>query len=125
MGAESHRDVYAWLAVAVLIAAARLAIWHAYRHASRVTQYWRWSTASVCGALGAGLLWGGGSVLLLPEPETYQLFWVFVIGGCAPAPRRSTMRTSRPSFRSSCPPAPPWRSGLLWRAQGAAPRPPP
>jgi signal transduction histidine kinase len=88
LGAEDHRDVYAWLAVTMLIAAVRLALWHAYRNASWASAQYRrcWSMASACGALGAGLLWGGGSILLLPEPETYQLFWVFVIGGmCAGA----------------------------------------
>ena len=87
MGAEEHRRVYAWLVVTVLIAAARLALWRAFRRVSLAsTQLGRWSAASVCGALGAGLLWGGGSVLLLPESETSQLFWVFLIGGmCAGA----------------------------------------
>ena len=38
------------------------------------------------GALSAGLLRGTGSVLLLPEQDIFQLFWVFLIGGmCAGA----------------------------------------
>jgi signal transduction histidine kinase len=87
VGTEGYRRVYAWLAVTVLIAAARLALWRAYRHIRLAsTQYRLWSAASACGAFAAGLLWGGGSVLLLPASETYQLFWVFLIGGmCAGA----------------------------------------
>jgi signal transduction histidine kinase len=87
MGTEDDRRVYVWLAVTVLIAATRLALWLAYCHVrSASIQYGPWSAASTCGALAAGLLWGGGSVLLLPVSETYQLFWVFLIGGmCAGA----------------------------------------
>jgi signal transduction histidine kinase len=87
VGTEEHRRVYVWLAVTVLIAAARLALWRAYCHVRLASaQYRLWSMASACGAFAAGLLWGGGSVLLLPASETYQLFWVFLIGGmCAGA----------------------------------------
>jgi signal transduction histidine kinase len=87
MGVEEHRRVYAWLAATVLFAAARLALWWTYRGSSpALTQLGRWTAASACGAFGAGLLWGGGSVLLLPQSETYQMFWVFLIGGmCAGA----------------------------------------
>ncbi len=87
VGTEVHRRVYVWLALTVLIAAARLALWRAYCHVRLASaQYRLWSVASACGAFAAGLLWGGGSVLLLPASETYQLFWVFLIGGmCAGA----------------------------------------
>jgi signal transduction histidine kinase len=87
MGAEEHQRVYAWLAATVVFAGARLALWWTYRGSSPAsTRLGRWSAASACGAFGAGLLWGGGSVLLLPQSETYQMFWVFLIGGmCAGA----------------------------------------
>jgi signal transduction histidine kinase len=87
MGAEEHQRVYAWLAATVVFAGARLALWWTYRGSSPAsTRLGRWSAASACGALGAGLLWGVGSVLLLPQSETYQMFWVFLIGGmCAGA----------------------------------------
>lgn len=84
---EQDRRAYAWLAVAVLVAAARLALWWAFQRATSAhAQHGRWSLASACGAFAAGLVWGGGSVLLFPQSETYQLFWVFLIGGmCAGA----------------------------------------
>jgi len=87
MAAEQDRRVIAWLAVTVLVAAARLAVLRAYRRAMPApAQYRRWSAASACGALAAGMVWGGGSVLLFPESDTYQLFWMFLIGGmCAGA----------------------------------------
>lgn len=87
MATEPARGIYAWLAVAVLVTAARLALWWAHRHARpRPGQYRRWALASTCGALAAGVLWGVGSVLLLPKSEIDQLFWVFLIGGmCAGA----------------------------------------
>lgn len=79
--------MFAWLAVIVLVAAARLVLLRAYRRAMPApAQYRRWAIASACGALAAGLLWGGGSILLFPPSQAYQLFWVFVIGGmCAGA----------------------------------------
>ncbi|MBV1796509.1 ATP-binding protein [Siccirubricoccus sp. G192] len=78
---------YTWLGAAVLVAAARLAAWWAYRRAGpAIAQHRRWSATSICGALAAGLLWGGGSVLLFPQTEIHQLFWAFVIAGmCAGA----------------------------------------
>ena len=84
---EPVRWVYAWFALAVLVTAGRLALWWAHRHAGPTPeQYRRWALASTCGALASGLLWGGGSVLLLPNSEIDQLFWVFLIGGmCAGA----------------------------------------
>lgn len=87
LAAGQGRGAYAWLALSILVAAARLAVWRAYRHAAPApAQYRRWALASTCGAFAAGLLWGGGSFLLFPEGEIYQLFWVFLIAGmCAGA----------------------------------------
>ena len=87
VAAEQDRRAYAWLAAVVLVAAARLALWRAFRRATQGhAQHPRWSLGSACGAFAAGLVWGGGSVLLFPQSETYQLFWAFLIGGmCAGA----------------------------------------
>ena len=87
VAAEQDRRAYAWLAIVVLVTAARLALWRAFRRAPQASaQHRRWSLASACGAFAAGLVWGGGSVLLFPQSETYQLFWAFLIGGmCAGA----------------------------------------
>ena len=76
-----------WFALCVLVAVLRLALWRAYRRAAPIgPEYRRWAAASVFGAFAAGALWGGGSVLLFPAAEMYQLFWVFLIGGmCAGA----------------------------------------
>ncbi len=75
------------------VAALRLGLWRAYRRRPRrdgdgagAGEARRWGLASAGGAVAAGLLWGGGAVLLLPEAEIYRLFWIFVIGGmCAGA----------------------------------------
>jgi signal transduction histidine kinase len=84
---KPNRGVYAWLAVVALVSAARFTVWWLQRTVALSPEnYWRWSIASVCSALAAGLLWGGGSVLLQPNTEVYLLFWVFLIGGmCAGA----------------------------------------
>ena len=87
VAAGQGRGAYAWLALSLLVAAARLAVWRAYRRAAPARgHYQRWALASTCGAFAAGLLWGGGSFLLFPEGEIYQLFWAFLIAGmCAGA----------------------------------------
>ncbi|HEY1413689.1 MAG TPA: ATP-binding protein [Rhodopila sp.] len=46
----------------------------------------RWATFSVLGALTTGVLWGGGSAVLFPAAEWYQVFLSLVVGGmCAGA----------------------------------------
>jgi signal transduction histidine kinase/CheY-like chemotaxis protein len=87
VAAELGPGVYPWLALAILVAAARLTLWWAHRGAAPIRREHRfWSLANVFGALAAGLVWGGGSVLLLPDSDVYQLFWIFLIGGmCAGA----------------------------------------
>jgi len=80
--AEPKRGVYIWLGSTIVVAGARLCLWWSYRHHGEVDNNYRfWSSADVCGAFAAGLAWGAGSVLLLPNSEQYQLFWVFLIGG--------------------------------------------
>src|SRR5215211_7655224 len=87
VAAGQGRGAYAWLALSILVAATRLAVWRVYRRAAPERgDYQRWSLASTYGAFAAGLLWGGGSFLLFPEGEIYQLFWAFLIAGmCAGA----------------------------------------
>ena len=85
--AAPNRGVLVWFALAVLLAGLRLALWRAYHRAVPIAALdRRWAMAITGGAFAAGLLWGGGAVLLFPESELYQLFWVFLIGGmCAGA----------------------------------------
>ena len=87
VGIGQGRRAYVWLAAVLGLAVLRLAFCWAYRRARPQSgQLQRWAIASTCGALASGLLWGGGAVLLLPESETYQLLWAFLIGGmCAGA----------------------------------------
>ncbi len=87
VGAEHDHRAYGWLAAILLTATLRLAAWRSYRReAPGLRDSRRWARVSACGALASGLLWGGGAVVLLPQAETYQLFWVFLIGGmCAGA----------------------------------------
>ncbi len=87
IGTQHDRRAYGWLAAVLLTAMLRLAAWRAYRRqASGLRNAGRWARLSIGGAVVSGLLWGGGAVVLLPQAETYQLFWVFLIGGmCAGA----------------------------------------
>ena len=84
---EHDGRAYAWLAVVFLLATLRLWLWWAYRGAApQPGQSRKWGMLGASGALGSGLVWGGGAVLLFPQFETYQLLWAFVIGGmCAGA----------------------------------------
>jgi signal transduction histidine kinase len=45
-----------------------------------------WAAFSILGALTTGVLWGGGSIVLFPAAEWYQVFLSLVVGGmCAGA----------------------------------------
>ena len=89
--AVHDRRAYGWLAAVIVAAFLRLLLWRVYRRASTAAaahadQVRRWAFAGAAAAFVSGLLWGGGSVLLMPQSPTFQLFWVFVIGGmCAGA----------------------------------------
>ena len=88
LSAAGHGEgVAAWLALSVAVAGLRLALWWLHRAPSpAVGDLARWSWISVCGALAAGAVWGGGAVVLYPQSHTFQLFWTFVIAGmCAGA----------------------------------------
>jgi signal transduction histidine kinase len=86
-GTEQGRNAMVWLALAVLVVAARLGLWWRFRHApGAMAAPGRWGSANACGAFASGLLWGAGSVVLFPASEIHQLVWVFLIAGmCAGA----------------------------------------
>jgi signal transduction histidine kinase len=86
-GSQHDRWISAWFTATVLVAIGRLVLWAASRRLVRLAApLWPWSLASAGGAFLSGLLWGGGSVWLLPGSDVSQLFWVFLIGGmCAGA----------------------------------------
>ena len=85
--AEPKRGAVLWFALSLLVAACRLVLWWAYRRAAPVGALHRgWALLGAGGAFAAGALWGAGSILLVPDSETYQLFWIFLIAGmCAGA----------------------------------------
>ena len=74
-----------WCAVVVVVTALRAVTWQRYRAAGRADdRIWQW--ASVGGSLASGIAWGGGAAWLMPETESYRLFWIFLVGGmCAGA----------------------------------------
>ena len=76
-----------WLAGVVAIAGLRFWLWAAYRSATPAgLQTVAWARLSVYGALASGIIWGAGSVALLPAPDSHRLLWAFLIGGmCAGA----------------------------------------
>ena len=78
----------AWLLAIAAVTALRWFLWRRHRRARDQAQdIRRWSTLAVGGSLLAGLGWGVGAALLLPEiPVAGQIFLTFVIGGmCAGA----------------------------------------
>ncbi len=79
---EPKSGTYTWLASTIIIAAARLCLWWSQRHDTQFDDHYRyWLNANVAGSFASGLVWGAGSVLLLPTSEQYQLFWIFLIAG--------------------------------------------
>ncbi|WP_052388657.1 response regulator [Belnapia moabensis] len=74
-----------WLLATLGIIVLRFVTWRRYRaSASQDAVDWRW--ALLGGSLASGLAWGGGAAWLMPETETYRLFWIFLVGGmCAGA----------------------------------------
>ena len=71
-----------WLGAIWLVAAVRLLLWWIDRRVTlaAVTR----TSLVVLGSLAAGLAWGVGAAILLPEWPAYQLFVAFVVGGmCA------------------------------------------
>ncbi|TDH64358.1 response regulator [Dankookia rubra] len=87
LGTEGDRRALGWFAAMVLVAGLRLLATRAWRRdpAARANAR-RWGRIGTAGAFAAGLVLGGGAAWLWPQSETYQLFWVFLVGGmCAGA----------------------------------------
>ncbi len=78
-----HRLVVAWLALAVIVTAARLMLYRAFIEANPSPERSRlWANRFVSGAAGMGFVWGVlGSLLLPTDHPTHQLLIVAVIGG--------------------------------------------
>ena len=85
--AQHDTRAWWWLLAVMLSALLRVAIWQMWRRSALQSEQARgWAAAGAFGTFVSGLLWGAGSVLLAPHSPTYQLFWVFLIGGmCAGA----------------------------------------
>jgi signal transduction histidine kinase len=81
----SHRLLWIWVFLIVVVSAARLAGRRRFlRRAPDGAQNQPWVTLSVLGALANGVLWGVVATALSPAGESYQFFFAFVIGGmCA------------------------------------------
>jgi signal transduction histidine kinase/CheY-like chemotaxis protein len=82
-GAIQHRVVLGWLALALVVSVARLALQHRYwREASGDTDSGRWNTAFVIGVAAAAVSWSSAGILLYPAGRpSEQVFLVFVLGG--------------------------------------------
>jgi signal transduction histidine kinase len=78
-----------WCALIIFAAIIRAPLWHAYRKASPESRLQRqrlWGMAATLGSFVAGAFWGGGTAVLFPPQEAYQMFLALVIGGmCAGA----------------------------------------
>ena len=88
MGVEEHRRVYAWLVVTVLFAAARLALWRDVPplSARRPHSSGAGPRRARVALLAPGCFGAVARSCCCPQSETYQMFWVFLIGGmCAGA----------------------------------------
>jgi signal transduction histidine kinase len=87
LGTEGDHRALVWLVAMVLVAALRvLAVWGWRRDTAARANARRWGRIGTAGAFAAGLVLGGGAIWLWPQSETYQLFWVFLVGGmCAGA----------------------------------------
>jgi signal transduction histidine kinase len=74
-----------FLALAVILTAARAIGWHSYRRrTTSVRSAAKWALSATIGSGLSGLLWGASSAFLLPDSLVEQTFVAFVIGGmCA------------------------------------------
>ena len=74
-----------WLLILTAVLAIRLWSWYRYSISPEPEAPY-WERSLVLGAAAAGLVWGGGASWLMPETDSYRLFWVFLVGGmCAGA----------------------------------------
>ena len=74
-----------FLALTIALTGARAFGWSRYRHRAGAGQpTTKWALSATVGSGAAGLLWGVGSALLLPDNLVEQTFVAFVVGGmCA------------------------------------------
>jgi signal transduction histidine kinase len=82
---SSHGLLSMWVALIIVVSGARWAVRQRFlARAPDGARYQHWAALSILGSLTAGILWGVGAIVLSPAAETYQLFFVFVVGGmCA------------------------------------------
>jgi hypothetical protein len=81
----NHRILSIWASLIVAVSGIRWIVRQRLLRPALNSGLFRPSAAiSGVGSLTTGILWGLGSIVLFPVPETYQLFFAFVIGGmCA------------------------------------------
>ena len=77
----------AWVAAIVAITAARMWVWHEYRSRTFTLAVSRqWLRVAVGGAALSGVLWGAGSLFLIPPGElAYQLIFLWAVSMMAVA----------------------------------------
>jgi signal transduction histidine kinase len=77
----------AWVGVIVVVTAVRMWIWHSYRARTfTLAVSRRWLRIAVAGAGLSGVLWGAGSLFLIPPGElAYQLIFLWAVSMMAVA----------------------------------------
>ncbi len=80
-----QRVALGWFAVIFGLTALRALTWRRYWQSPRPEDP-RWARVALAGSMASGFGWGLGALWLMPATESYQLFWLFIIGGmCAGA----------------------------------------
>jgi signal transduction histidine kinase/CheY-like chemotaxis protein len=79
--------ILAWVAAVVALTSVRMAIWRAYRARAFDAAVARaWLRVAVSGSLASGVLWGLGSLFLIPpEQIAYQLMFLWAVSMMAVA----------------------------------------
>ena len=85
--AVPHYWLASWFALTAVVSILRLGCWQKFQHSGLVSQrIQHWTAVAVGGSFFSGMLWGGGTALLVPNDIVDQLFLAAVIGGmCAGA----------------------------------------
>ncbi|MCA9667713.1 MAG: HAMP domain-containing histidine kinase [Myxococcales bacterium] len=93
-----HTLLISWVAVAWLVAAARLVLGRAYRASdAKSRDHARWGRLFAWGSGLNGVVWGAGAALLMPDQHALQVLIVFVVGGMVAGAAASTS-TYMPAF---------------------------
>ncbi len=82
---DSHRW-FGFLFLIVILVGIRAVGWHFFRTGKISNSPAKWAICATIGSALSGILWGGGSVLLLSENLVDQTFLAFVIGGMCTVP---------------------------------------